>query len=252
MKKKSVKFANVRNKFIIYCCHCNNFKMATEEEKQVTAFDAEKSLHEVHLTVLPSQGNIYTAGIVSSNPRSYPGSRSDGDDSYRTRHKVLVGSLFRTFKSFGFEKPEEPEIRDIIFQYLPTGCEVISMDWFPLSTDQNKKSANGNGGRRRRNETEILFGITWASPALPDDSRRSYFFNTYRSTGDLEDIICVDTLELDYIPYQTSHARCCGGKEMAFLIAGSDLRFHMFLFSHAEFSFLEVAEPFLQGKDTLF
>jgi hypothetical protein len=178
-------------------------------------YDAEKSLHEVHLSVLPSQGSVYTSCQVP------------GEKGVCTA-KMLVGALAKNFKSLSFANPPDVEIKEMMYAYLPQGCEIISIDVFK-SFDPKR---------------QLMTGITWTTAAEEDDHSVSYYFNTYESLLDMETINCIDSIELEFVPYQLTHVDFEKNEE-AFIISGSDLKCHVFFYDKDNNSYAEAADEFV-------
>ena len=55
---------------------------------------------------------------------------------------------------------------------------------------------------------EVITGITWMSnnDSLTDLNDSQFLFNIYESSLDYDRINVIDSLDLDFVPYQLTHA----------------------------------------------
>lgn len=205
--------------------------MAPEKEEENT-FDSDASLHDVHLSVLPSQGNVYTSCTFGTQ--------------FGSPDKLLVGTLGRKFMTFNFDnktKAQQPKVwanmKDVPFTYLPPGAEIISLDVY--------KRWNA------KHHQDLVVGITLLKTS--EGNLTSQYLNIYcdhdqpSSDHFLENLAqsCL-TLELTYVPYHLTHVAVIReqqhGYENVFVLSGSDLRLHVFF--ESDQNFLEADHDFME------
>lgn len=174
----------------------------SNNEKEKTPFNAQKSLREVHLSTLAGQSNIYCSCLIPSK-----------DDGSRRAERILVSTLSKNFRIYSASS-NDVEYQEKMYAYLPQGCEIISIDLF--RDDESDISAGKN----------LITGVTWSS-APNSESISSYFLNTYESNLNYDTLTCISSIEfLDWIPFQITH--CKLNSSVSFVVSGSDCRIHMF------------------------
>ncbi|XP_045474499.1 KICSTOR complex protein kaptin-like [Harmonia axyridis] len=166
-----------------------------------------------HYFSLPTQGNIYSmANLELANGTS----------------KLLVASLKREIFCFEYiDGPKDqliPTAREVSFTYIPTGAEIISIDAY-------NKSSNNN---------EFVVGITIIKNSNDSDALETYLniYSGWEASDDfnIENIAqnC-QNVELNFIPYRLIHTDYIQWndedvilKEKVFLLSGSDNLIHVF------------------------
>ncbi|CAB4068630.1 BACURD [Lepeophtheirus salmonis] len=177
--------------------------------------DEAGDFHDVHLHHLQSQGNIYTLSKIIAP------SRKDVKDDRKERDVFILASTLNR-RSFTLQcrgsSSNTPRIisKEIHFTYIPSGAEIISIDAF-----------------RREDLKDYVVGITIIikSPTSSENATNSggQFFNIYSDDIPLEDTLAhnCQSLELDFIPYQLSHAPVKGPQgSIVWLLSGSDSQIH--------------------------
>lgn len=168
-----------------------------------------KNIIDAHYFLLPSQGNVYSLKQICT---------SNGNK------KVLTASLRR--KVFSLEYTTDassflkPCVREVLFTYIPSGAEIISIDIFNKSLSSD----------------DFVIGIAIIKSS--SEQNTEMYLNIYSewepsSEFNLESVAqnCL-ILELNFIPYQLYHTwlpECdLETKEVVWLLAGSDMKIHMF------------------------
>ena len=64
-------------------------------------------------------------------------------------------------------------------------------------------------------------------------------FNIYESSLDYEIMNCIDSIELDFVPYQLTHTTYNSNQDPCFVLSGSDQKIHIFCCSQEQ-TFAEV------------
>ncbi|XP_046996436.1 KICSTOR complex protein kaptin-like isoform X1 [Schistocerca americana] len=165
---------------------------------------------DAHYFLLPSQGNIYSLSKLCM---------CNGNN------KILAASLRRKIFSFEYMCSDGaliPAVREVVFTYIPSGAEIISIDSF-------NKSTSGD---------DFVIGITIIKAS--SESNTETYLNIYsewepNSEFNLESVAqnCL-MLELDFIPYQLYHSYILvnenneNTKEVVWLLSGSDNKIHVF------------------------
>ncbi|XP_022251531.1 KICSTOR complex protein kaptin-like isoform X2 [Limulus polyphemus] len=170
------------------------------------------SFEEAHFSELPSQGNIYGLSSLTVG----------------TTNKVLVASLRRKVFCVDYAQSRIPSTREINFTYIPAGAEIISVDAFNKSLENH----------------DFVIGITFIKSS---ESQSSQYLNIYSDwePGRLFDLDIIaqgcQSLELDFIPYQLTHAQLhtSEGTEIVCLLSGSDCKVHLYREDHSQQCFFE-------------
>lgn len=165
---------------------------------------------DAHYFLLPSQGNIYSLSKLCM---------CNGNN------KILAASLRRKIFSFEYTCSDGvliPAVREVVFTYIPSGAEIISIDSF-------NKSTSGD---------DFVIGITIIKAS--NENNTETYLNIYsewepNSEFNLESVAqnCL-MLELDFIPYQLYHSHILVNendeetKEVVWLLSGSDNKIHVF------------------------
>ena len=82
-----------------------------------------------------------------------------------------------------------------------------------------------------------VLGITWAASPAENESQHS--FNIYECNLEYEIINCIDSIELDFIPYQLTHTSYNTNQDPCFILSGSDNKIHIFCYNQEQ-TFTEV------------
>ena len=82
-----------------------------------------------------------------------------------------------------------------------------------------------------------VLGITWAASPAENESQHS--FNIYECNLEYEIINCIDSIELDFIPYQLTHTSYNPNQDPCFVLSGSDNKIHIFCYNQEQ-TFTEV------------
>ncbi|XP_003700670.1 KICSTOR complex protein kaptin [Megachile rotundata] len=169
------------------------------------------NLTDAHWFPLTSQGNIYSMTKLCSN------------SGY---NKVLVASLKRKIYSCEYHlMPNlhlKPLIKELLFTYIPSGAEIISIDAY-------NKSDSGDG---------FVIGITILKASTDTSIER--YLNIYTEgaidgegdEGSSIEAIAQNCLmvELAYTPYHLYHTilpQQSSHNEVVWLLSGSDYKIHM-------------------------
>lgn len=170
--------------------------------------DKNDPVQEVFYATLPCQTNVYTSCIIPSQNR--PDSR------------ILLSPLMKNFRVYSCgSSPKLPkiDIDEKMFAYLPQeGCEIISVDVF----------------QSVETPLELITGITWAS-----HNESQIYFNIYESGLEYEMINIIDSLELDFMPYQLTHT-LYNDEQTCFVMTASDQKVHIFCYSQDQQNYTEV------------
>lgn len=172
---------------------------------------------EVFHSILPCQSSIYTSCQIPKS-KTQPSSR------------ILLTPLVRNFNVFSCPKRSNPriDVNEKMFAYLPSNCQIISIDVLESNETQSP----------------IVTGITGATqPSNRDQSEPQYFFNIYESSHEYDKINIIDSLELDYVPYQLSHTNF-NDDQTCFVLSGSDDKVHIFCCNQSTFSEVEAEDLF--------
>ena len=84
----------------------------------------------------------------------------------------------------------------------------------------------------------FILGITWAASPVENESE-TFVFNIYESSLDYEIMNCIDSIELDFVPYQLTHTTYNSNQDPCFVLSGSDQKIHIFCCSQEQ-TFAEV------------
>ena len=162
---------------------------------------------------LPSQSSIYTSCIVPP---------SSGRPS-----RILLSPLVQSFRVYSCSQAPKVDVFEKMYAYLHHGCQIISIHIFSAS----------------ETPLEFITGITWSNNL--DEDSQAYFFNIYESSADYDLINCIDSLELDFVPYQLTHTPYNSEGHTCFILSGSDNRIHVFCYGLEQaYAEVEVDELF--------
>lgn len=167
-----------------------------------------ENIVDLHWFPLVSQGNIYSLTNLQST---------------KNANKVLVASLKRNIYLCECQilpkNQINPLIKELLFTYIPSGAEIISIDAYNKSKEDD----------------EFVIGITimkYSSETLIER-----YLNIYsEGAGDAEDNNSIEAIaqnclmvELTYTPYHLYHTVIFqdSEKEIVWLISGDDFKVHM-------------------------
>ncbi|XP_060519052.1 KICSTOR complex protein kaptin-like [Cylas formicarius] len=168
---------------------------------------------DAHYFHIPSQGNIYTVTdlkLANGTPILLAAS---------LKREIFCIEYLESSSGFLVSTTKE-----VSFTYIPSGAEIISIDAFNKSTTNN----------------ELVIGITIIKNSSDSDTLET-FLNIYcqleeNEDFDIENIAqnCLN-VELNFIPYKLLHTHLitwndCSilGKEIVFVLSGSDNQVHIF------------------------
>lgn len=168
---------------------------------------------QAHYFSMPTQGNIYSHVVLE---------QTNGDK------KLLIGTLERQIYCLEYEESTDniltPTVKQISFTYIPSDAEIISMDGY------NKSKEND----------DFVVGVTIVK-CDADLNVTEYYLNIYSqwekcNVLNIENIAqnCLN-VELNFIPYQLTHTELINWtddkiftKETVFLLTGSDNQIHIY------------------------
>lgn len=177
---------------------------------------------EVFHSILPCQSSIYTSCQI---PRS----------KHQSASRILLSPIKRNFNVFSCSKRSLPriEVNEKMFAYLPSNCQIISIDVLESNETQSP----------------IITGIAGATSTTNRDQIQ-YFFNIYESSHDYEKINIIDSLELEFVPYQLTHT-LFNDDQTCFVLSGSDDKIHIFCYNQSTFSEVEAEDLFPEFANEL-
>ncbi|XP_043466158.1 KICSTOR complex protein kaptin-like isoform X1 [Leptopilina heterotoma] len=168
-----------------------------------------ENIVDLHWFPLVSQGNIYSLTNLRST---------------KNANKVLVASLKRNIylcECHVLPKNQiNPLIKELLFTYIPSGAEIISIDAYNKSKEDD----------------EFVIGITIMKYSSETSVER--YLNIYsEGAGDTDDNNSIEAIaqnclmvELNYTPYHLYHTEVITQdleKEIVWLISSDDFKVHM-------------------------
>jgi len=179
------------------------------EKESLNDYNPKDGLKEVYHGALPCQSSIYASCTIPEQKGVRPA-------------RILLSPLLKNFNVYSCANAPKVDVLEKMFAYMPQGCQIISIDVF----------------QAEETPLEIITGITWAASPVENESE-TFVFNIYESSLDYEIMNCIDSIELDFVPYQLTHTTYNSNQDPCFVLSGSDQKIHIFCCSQEQ-TFAEV------------
>lgn len=192
-------------------------------------YNSKANLKDIFHGLLPSQGSVYTACQIN------------GGEIEGRYDRVLLSSIHKDFRVYSSLNPPEIDIREKMYSYLPQGCEIVSVDVFrAFETPFELITGFVYDSAYVLSQFQFLIrlGITWMASQEDEEHQPTYYFNIYESGLHYDVINLVDSIELNFVPFQLTHAVFGNNNDnTCFVISGSDHKCHVFFYSKEDHTY---------------